>query len=247
MPPTYEKSKNSAVVCCVLAPLNLRRVASSAAAYSASPLSVSREDRSGAVGDLYPWRLLAEPHRVSVLAYAAGDVAEWRVDGCEPSGGASREGGVATARHVFQRTGPARVQIFATDGAAAKTHTVMVKFVRREIRSLTDTDREHGRVVDTHISRSLSLSLFLSLSPPFRLFRARTFYPSIAKTGAGFLGALSAVYSTAQAEGERRYGSKYRSAEYLVRKHLYGAALPRPDDVEKSTRFLRTGRDWFRR
>ncbi|KAH8070600.1 hypothetical protein JL721_5000 [Aureococcus anophagefferens] len=60
--------------------------------------------------------------------------------------------------------------------------TVMVKYVRREIRALGDADRE------------------------------------------GFLGALHVVYHASDADGKRRYGSKFRSSTYLVKKHLYGAA-----------------------
>ena len=60
--------------------------------------------------------------------------------------------------------------------------TVMVKYVRYEIRSLTSEDRS------------------------------------------AFFDALEHVYKTSQTEGEKRWGSKFRSAASLVREHLLGAA-----------------------
>mmetsp|Transcript_73800 Transcript_73800/g.210475 ORF Transcript_73800/g.210475 Transcript_73800/m.210475 type:complete len:697 (-) Transcript_73800:230-2320(-) len=39
-----------------------------------------------------------------------------------------------------------------------------------------------------------------------------------------FLDALVVVYNTNQKDGEAKYGSKFRSIEFLVREHLYGAA-----------------------
>ena len=60
--------------------------------------------------------------------------------------------------------------------------TVMAKWVRRELRSLTHDDREL------------------------------------------FLDALHTMYHVETAEGRQSYGSKYVGIEYLVRKHLYGAA-----------------------
>ncbi|KAJ8599053.1 hypothetical protein CTAYLR_009816 [Chrysophaeum taylorii] len=39
-----------------------------------------------------------------------------------------------------------------------------------------------------------------------------------------YFDALSIVYRTSQAEGEAAYGDKFRSAAWLVREHLYGAA-----------------------
>lgn len=39
-----------------------------------------------------------------------------------------------------------------------------------------------------------------------------------------FLDALQLMYSTPQDVGEALYGPKFKSGNYLVRKHLYGAA-----------------------
>ena len=141
-------------------------------------LVVRREDRSDYVGadSLYPWPHVAEPHRATVLELDGAAATAWAVEGDVPNGGAD----ATRALHTFSRTGRHGVRV----GAGGDSHdfTVMVKYVRREIRALGDADRE------------------------------------------GFLGALHVVYHASDTDGKRRYGSKFRSSTYLVKKHLYGAA-----------------------
>ena len=141
-------------------------------------LAVRREDRSDYVGadSLYPWPHVAEPHRATVLELDGAAATAWAVEGERPNGGSD----ATRALHTFSRTGRHGVRV----GAGGDSHdfTVMVKYVRREIRALGDADRE------------------------------------------GFLGALHVVYHASDADGRRRYGPKFRSSTYLVKKHLYGAA-----------------------
>ena len=49
--------------------------------------------------------------------------------------------------------------------------------------------------------------------------------PAVDRRGSSrFLDALQLMYSTAQEVGESVYGPKFKSGNFLVRKHLYGAA-----------------------
>ena len=75
-----------------------------------------------------------------------------------------------------------RAPASAAAAAASASFSVHVRRVRRELRALSDAERER------------------------------------------FLSALHHVYTVPQAEGEARWGARYRSAAWLVREHLYGAA-----------------------
>lgn len=44
-----------------------------------------------------------------------------------------------------------------------------------------------------------------------------------------YFDALETVYNTEQKVGEKLYGSKFKSAAWLVREHLYGAGSPECD------------------
>ena len=49
-----------------------------------------------------------------------------------------------------------------------------------------------------------------------------------------YLAALQTFYATSDEEGLKKYGSKFRSLEYLVRQHLYGAADKACDHCKKA-------------
>ena len=110
-----------------------------------------REDRSDYVGadSLYPWPHVAEPHRATVLELDGAAATAWAVEGERPNGGAD----ATRALHTFSRTGRHGVRV----GAGGDSHdfTVMVKYVRREIRNMGDADREGflGRARGTRSAR----------------------------------------------------------------------------------------------
>jgi hypothetical protein len=103
----------------------------------------------------YPWDLIAEPHKLSTLVAA------------EPEGLSLAEGASASfhwhipaenklvwgssLEHKFTSTGPhevhlARYEMNPATGVKSQTHhlstTVMVKYVKREMRSLSEGERE---------------------------------------------------------------------------------------------------------
>ena len=82
---------------------------------------------------------------------------------------------------TFKQPGWHTVRLEASDGSVS-TFEVIAKFVRREIRNLTDDVREM------------------------------------------FFDTLQTAYSTSQADGEKKYGPKFRSIERMVAEHLRGAA-----------------------
>ena len=118
---------------------------------SSLELGVYREDLGAAEGmrvaaaysrGVVPTRI-AEPHRISVLSlsgvsrFAAGCEWAWRVDDTALASTGS------VVRHSFLKTGAVSVSV-SRDGdlSTAGTFEVLVKYVRRELRSLADDDRE---------------------------------------------------------------------------------------------------------
>ena len=83
---------------------------------------------------------------------------------------------------TFGAVGTYTVQVTTPRSWGYTEYTVSARLVRREIRNLSDEERER------------------------------------------FFAALHRVYVTEQAEGENLYGPNFRSAAWLVREHLYGAA-----------------------
>jgi len=90
----------------------------------------------------YPWDLMAEPHRTSTLEITTGHIDgasyEWYLKESFLGAGESIE-------YTFLKTGKHElnvIQILADGTETTTTFEVMVKYVRREIRSLTDYDRE---------------------------------------------------------------------------------------------------------
>ena len=182
-------------------------------------LSSEYERRSGRrVADgLLPF-FVAEVHRPTRIALANASRVLWRVeeaadealddDGAssadDGSGGAARAAArgadaAAPRRLVYASAAPeseievtlvrlGKHVVTATrsggdsSGDSDSSFEVSARLVRRELRSLTTTDRER------------------------------------------FLGALHTVYSVDQTEGVAMYGSNYKSAAWLIREHLYGAA-----------------------
>lgn len=89
----------------------------------------------------YPWTHMAEPYRTTYLEVSSpvdGATYKWLVDDHVQDIGSSIE-------LVFTSTGSHDVVVYEmVDGESVrmKTFSIMVKYVRREIRSLTDRDRE---------------------------------------------------------------------------------------------------------
>jgi hypothetical protein len=154
--------------------------------------------------DLLPWSLIAEPARNQVIYISKMTVNDeeiaidedkmdikWTIDDKEYTGKSA----------VFQLPGTyfgTSVDFTVTVSAKESkelakgvnslyyfTHSdqIMVKYVRREFRTLTDDDKER------------------------------------------FTKAMSALYSLDDATGQAKYGSKFRSAEYFLNKHLTGGGM----------------------
>lgn len=89
----------------------------------------------------YPWSHMAEPYRTTTLEVSNpvdGATYKWVVDDHVQDEGSSVD-------LVFTDTGLHDVTLYETvngQSVRMKTFTIMVKYVRREIRSLTDRDRE---------------------------------------------------------------------------------------------------------
>ena len=90
---------------------------------------------------MLPWQNIAEPHRTSTFALGTGaeqsgvDV-HWNIDGAARTG--------ATVEHTFNSTGQKAVTVTVLSGGnvlSSYVGEVMVKYVRREIRTLSDADR----------------------------------------------------------------------------------------------------------
>jgi len=89
-----------------------------------------------------PWEYLAEPHREATLsireAFSEGDSEPdryvWEIDGEEKKAG-------STISHTFTSLGTTPIKITDTETDISFSTQVMVKYVRREIRTLTDEDR----------------------------------------------------------------------------------------------------------
>ena len=144
--------------------------------------------------------LLAEMHQVTRLeaSVARGDGADddgddgggsasydWDVDGDAVSRGGGRAVNVtfsALGAHAVRVSRSLAGSVLGMGGAVTGEFTVYAKYVRRELRDLSDSDRER------------------------------------------YFAAVHTLYVVGQAEGERRYGPDYRSAAWLVREHLNGAA-----------------------
>jgi len=88
-----------------------------------------------------PWDYLAEPYREATLsireAFSEGDSNPdrylWTIDGEKKTG--------STISHTFTSVGKKPVSVTDTETGKIFSTEVMVKYVRREIRSLTDKDR----------------------------------------------------------------------------------------------------------
>jgi len=110
----------------------------------------------------------------------------WTVSGPDGIGGTTSMDVTADSAVVmFKQVGwhKLKVSVCTTAGTTETlSTTVMSRYVRREIRTLADSDRED------------------------------------------FFNALQTVYKVSQTDGEAIYGSKFRSIETLVAKHLKGAA-----------------------
>ena len=137
----------------------------------------------GAIGDgRLKWEHVVEPHRATTFTALVGgapceacDDASWTIDGAAYAG--------AAADHIFLRAGFHDVKLEVPSVGVVYETTVMSKWVRREIRDLSDHDRER------------------------------------------FLNALHTLWYTDTATGQLAFNStKYKGAEFFVRKHLYGAA-----------------------
>ncbi|KAJ8601254.1 hypothetical protein CTAYLR_003265 [Chrysophaeum taylorii] len=85
---------------------------------------------------LYPYEVIAEPHRETRLVAVGGSGKnfEWKIDG-----EVKAEAG-AVARVVFTSVGWHEVAV--STATASTTQRVMCKYVRREVRSLTASDKE---------------------------------------------------------------------------------------------------------
>ena len=144
-----------------------------------------------AIGDgKYPFNVV-EAHRPSTLTLASGALALWHVPSLNYTSAAPEATTPeltffpAGARHAVRAT-------LAVVGSGADADELVVgetlefdlasKLVRRELRTLSDADRER------------------------------------------FFAALHHVYTVEQADGVALWGSDYKSAAWLVREHLYGAA-----------------------
>ncbi|KAH8073582.1 hypothetical protein JL721_2885 [Aureococcus anophagefferens] len=103
----------------------------------------------------------------------------WEIGGTDGAEGDLPSGRQVEAR--FVQLGLHRVAVKSESDVDYHFH-VTARYVRREIRDLTDADRTR------------------------------------------YLDALAIVYRTPQADGEKLYGSNFKSAAWLVREHLYGAA-----------------------
>lgn len=152
------------------------------------------EDRLGvAIGDrLYPHTHLVEVHRVTTLSMDTDTAFEWSIAGTDGSHQGTRSHAVATR---FTSIGDHAVSVVSPSGAR-HDFTVMARYVRREIRDLSEEDRKE------------------------------------------YFDALSVVYRTSQDEGVVLYGENFRSAAWLVREHLYGAAQRSCDHWHDDAGFL---------
>lgn len=140
-------------------------------------------------GGLYPYEHIAQVFKETVLALTAQDP---QLDRCsykwtymldEDQGTIAQTG--MSINVTFVKLGFHEVKLDAdcmNDDVANVEYNVMVNYVRREIRSLSESDR----------------SLFFET--------------------------LTVMYNTAMTHGRHKYGKNYRSIDYLVREHLYGAA-----------------------
>lgn len=132
---------------------------------------------------LLPWDFVVEPHKTQTMT-ASIEGTEWDWDYTWDLSGVSASG--QTISFIPTATGVYTYTVTATHTGDVTTvykkeFSVAVKYIRREIRTLTDADRTK------------------------------------------FFNALMTLYTTDQTTGEALYGSKYRSAEYLLYKHLNGA------------------------
>ena len=140
------------------------------------------------IGDgLYGHVNLVELHAKTRLTLAFPDARtevnvgsiRWEIGGTDGAEGDLPSGRQVEAR--FVQLGLHRVAVKSESEVDYHFH-VTARYVRREIRDLTDADRTR------------------------------------------YLDALAIVYRTPQADGEKLYGSNFKSAAWLVREHLYGAA-----------------------
>ena len=134
------------------------------------------------IGDgLYPF-YVADVSKPTKLALSDGSATIWVIldaDGNTWYESAAEE---AELELTFGAVGTYTVQVTTPRSWGYTEYTVSARLVRREIRNLSDEERER------------------------------------------FFAALHRVYVTEQAEGENLYGPNFRSAAWLVREHLYGAA-----------------------
>jgi len=104
--------------------------------------------KSGGYSTEYPWRYMAEPFRATTLAVEAplsGASYRWTVDGHVHGYGSSisalfQQIGYHTVTVERRLTGDEEDSTETAPGSV--TANVMCKYVRREVRSLTDADRE---------------------------------------------------------------------------------------------------------
>ena len=120
------------------------------------------------------------------------------LDAADPADAAASGADGAGVEHVltFKRVGHHHVRAIRRRTGAVASFNVTSKYVRRELRDLTDADRD-------------------------RYFEA-----------------LHTVYATEQAEGVAKYGRNFKSAAWLVREHLYGAADKSCDHWHDDAGFL---------
>lgn len=138
---------------------------------------------------LYPYEHIAQVHKETVIALSADDTRndvcsfDWIYTLKEDQGKLMQTG--VSINVTFVRLGfhSIKLQADCKGGDIANAEfNVMVNYVRREIRTLSDADRML------------------------------------------FFDSLTIMYNTEMKHGRHKYGKDYRSIDYLVREHLYGAA-----------------------
>lgn len=139
-----------------------------------------------------PWDALIEPNKAQILSIQSFTLGNSVIDTTDSAytfvwsiNGAQYYGTSVTVTVTSTGTTSVTVSVSYSKGPTkplSKIFTVGVKYIRREIRSLTDDDRNT------------------------------------------FLNALQTLYTTSTVDGQAKYGSKYKSAEDFLLKHLNGAA-----------------------